>query len=692
MLGSDGLDGARHGFIEITGNALDEKSAGFGSRLDVVYYKDGSISVRDYGRGVPLGWNEGIQNWNWHVIYNDLYGGGKYENYQAELEALTPEEWKHFDIRRFNYLFSVGLNGLGGVATQYTSEFFEVKSYTNGICTSRSFRAGEPLVDGKPLTFQEMTTSDINFLKSIPEEREETTEPNGTFVHWKPDIDVFSDVNIGVDWVRNYCRDTASVAGIEIHFRDEATGQEDIFEAGDLVGLMAQKTGNNIMLNDDGEPLCYPVSIFNHGVNIRQNGKNEIWVCQCDLVIGFTKNHVDTAGYHNLVYMKGGTQYSGARLAFKEFIEAKAKQRGFKVLDRDWDNMFCAVISTKSNVVSLRGQTKDAVEDGFIFDIVRKAILDTLNLEDAKGNRHLNSLVDAVVEAAQERALAKAHAELVKKAETSKREKAPVKFVSCDCYESRKYEEVELWITEGDSAAGAVKNARSSRFQCILPIRGKGLNVAKSGREAALENKEIREIFSILGTGFDLDIRGRNSFDISKLKVGKIIFATDADEDGYQIRVLLFLMFYMLAPQLIETGRVFIAETPRYHLEMRNGGSLFARNDEERDAYRRQYGSDILKEHRFKGLGAVNKDILRETTVHPDTRNLIPITCDRSSTAEIGLIEALFGKDVNKQRKELITKYLGSNVGDMLTDIALRIGEIDEMEMEDSVEYEDVVF
>ena len=697
VLGSADLDGARHCFIEMIGNSLDERSAGYGNRLDIHYYKDHSISVRDYGRGVPIGWNEKIKNWNWHVIYNDLYGGGKYDSYQEVLAALTDEDWKHFDYRVYNYMFSVGLNGLGATATQYTSEFFHVKSYRDGVCTSRSFSKGDPLVDGEPVSFQVMTTSDEEVLRAFGEEQEPTSEPDGTFVHWKSDIEVFSNVTIGADWVYNFCNEIAAVAGIDVHFVDDVNGRDEVIKAGTLSSLLVKRAGNNLVRDDEGEPVLFTASVFDHGVTTRQDQESSplrkvIWVCVCDLVFGFTDNKVDMSGYHNLIYMRGGSQYSGARAAFKEFIDAKAKLNRVKVLERDWEDLFCAYISTKSNEASFRNQTKDEIADGFIYSIVHDQILRTLNLEDAKGNKHLHAIVNKVLESALDRLRSKEHAELARKAETSKREKAPEKFVSCDAYEDKKSEEVEFWITEGDSALGAVKSARSSKFQCILPIRGKGLNVAKSGREAALENKEIREIFSILGTGFDLDIQGRNTFDISKLRVGKIIFATDADEDGYQIRVLLFLMFYMLAPRLIEEGRVFIAETPRFQLMLTNGESIYAKNDAERDKFRIEYAGRISSEHRFKGLGAVDKAVLRETTVHPDTRNLIPITCDRNSTVEVGLIDALFGKDANKQRKELITQYLGSNVGDMLTDMALRLGEIDEMEMSESVEYEEVQF
>ena len=223
MLGSSSLDGAKHGFTEIYGNSLDEHSAGFGKQLDIKYYKDASVSVRDYGRGVPLGWNnnEKIRNWNWHTIYNELYAGGKYETNQEALSKI--KDWSNFDATQFSYLYSVGLNGLGAASTQYTSEYFVVKSYRDGKCTSRSFERGIPLVNGKPF---DMFTATQEEIESIPEEICDTDEPNGTFVHWKPDDSVFDGTDMGADWLFETCKDIAGVAGITLVFENECTGEK----------------------------------------------------------------------------------------------------------------------------------------------------------------------------------------------------------------------------------------------------------------------------------------------------------------------------------------------------------------------------------------------------------------------------------------------------------------------------------
>ena len=304
MLGSSGLAGARHGFTEIYGNALDEHSAGYGNRLDVKYYSDGSVSLRDYGRGVPLGWNnkDSVKNWNWHVIYNELYGGGKYETNQEELKKVT--DWSNFDPTAYNYLFSVGLNGLGAASTQYTSEFFEVRSYRDGKCTSRSFERGIPLVDGKPFDMFSATQEEI---EAIPEEIHDTDEPNGTFIHWKPDDTVFDDVNIGGDWLLETCRDVAGVAGIELHFENEVTGEDLVIEAGTLNDIVIDHAGNSLISDEDGNPYIIETNNFGHG-RTKDEGEDFAWVCTCDIAFGLTKSEVPHSCYHNSVKMISGRQ------------------------------------------------------------------------------------------------------------------------------------------------------------------------------------------------------------------------------------------------------------------------------------------------------------------------------------------------------------------------------------------------
>lgn len=687
MLGSSGLAGARHGFTEIYGNALDEHAAGYGDRLDVRYHADGSISIRDYGRGVPLGWNanEGVQNWNWHVIYNELYGGGKYATNQEALARIT--DWRKFNPQDFVYLFSVGLNGLGAASTQYTSKFFEVRSYRGGRCTSRSFRRGNPIVNGEEFDMFSATQDEII---AIPEEVCDTDEPDGTYVHWLPDDEVFDDVNVGSDWLLDTCRDVAGVAGIELHFDDEISGKSLVIEAGTLEDVVKSHCDKAIVCGEDGEPVVFSAEAFNHGTT-KVEGKDFIWVCTCNVSFGFTKSEVPHSCYHNDVKMISGRQYEAISDAFVAFMQERGKAVGVKITQRDYDGVLNVAVSTHSNYASFRNQTKDAVDDMFIYNTIRDCLVSKLRVEYGKGNPALLRVVDSVIDEARIRVQTEEYREMARQTQKIKREKAPVKFVSCDAYEAKRYDEVELWITEGDSALGSVKQARNKNFQACFPIRGKGLNVFKAQIKKIFANQEIRNIFSILGTGFDLpNLRNEKLFNMDDLKVGKVIIATDADEDGYQIRVLLFLTFYRLAPQLLTSGKVFIAETPRFGITLSDGTRVYARNDEDRDRKLKEYAGRVRSISRYKGLGEVNADVLRETTVHPDTRTLIPLTVDMTNQTERDLIDALFGADKYGQRKSIISTILGANVADMLDDNALLIGEIEGADIAEGVDYETV--
>ena len=742
MLGSSGLAGARHGFTEIYGNALDEKSAGYGNRLDICYYEDGSISVRDYGRGVPIGWNDNpnVQNWNWHIVYNELYGGGKYDNGQWYLASIDRNStWtessekfnkireaiqKEFDFdlltmpsddkwvtvedldimhkstgeyvlhvnnaswatlswellnKRLNYLASVGLNGLGAASTQYTSEFFHVKSYRNGKVTSRSFERGIPLVNGKPFDMFNATKEQI---KAIKEEVAKTTEPDGTFIHWKPDDTVFDDVNVGSDWLYDTCKDIADVASVELHFKDEKKGIEEVIPAGNLDKLAEKHCGleNIKTYSEDEEPTIFHAKKFSHG-NIKLEGIDFTYVCRCEISFCAVEHRVPIACYHNSVKMLTGVQYEAVQDAVGTFMTEKAKARGLKLERSDYDGVFGVFVSSYSNYASFRNQTKDAVDDVFIYTLIKETLYEKLQTEFGKGNTVILNAIEDVLKEAEIRIATKEFQQLKRETEKIKREKEPEKFVSCTAYEKKQYDKAELWITEGDSAAGAVKNARNKDFQAIYPIRGKSLNVLKANIKRILQNKEIREIFSLIGTGFDMNIKDEKTFNINDLKFDKIIFATDADEDGYQIRVLLYLIFYKLAPDLIRKGHIYIAETPRFKLDLANGQSVYALNDVERDKVIAK--NNVINISRFKGLGEVKPLDLRATTILPEKRHLIQLTCDFTNETEREMIDALFGMDKFRQRKEIITKYLGLDIDDMIEDTALI------MEAEDTEEDEE---
>ena len=681
MLGSSGLSGARHGFTEIYGNALDEVSSGYGDRLDVSYYADGSISVRDYGRGVPLGWNESEHCYNWHNVYNELYAGGKYGKNQEALQRLTDADWKSFNEKDFNYLYSVGLNGLGAASTQYTSEFFEVRSYRGGKCTRMNFKRGIPIINGVPTDV--FTLKDFDWHDLAPETFD-TDEPDGTFVHWKPDSDVFTDINIGEGWVFSVCKDIAYVAGVTLNFEGATLGNHTI-NAGTIEDFVAELSRGKLEKDADGNIHTFSAEALRHGI-LTVEGSPFTWVCHLDMAFALTTKASPHSCFHNCVKMGGGAQYQGINNALYRFFSSIASSKGLKIEQSDYEGVLSVVASTKSNYASFKGQTKDEVDNSFILEIVSDTLYNKLNMEYGKGTQCIVDVVNSVMDMAIERIQIREAAKQIRAAKQVSRAKAPSKFATCKAYMKKDYKNAELWITEGDSAAGAVKQARNSDFQAVLPIRGKCLNVLKSSIDKIIKNQEIKDIFGLLGTGMDIGHEGL--FDMSALKFDKIIFATDADEDGFQIRVLLFLIFYKLAPRLIKEGHIYIAETPRFEIKLINGEEVYALTDKERDALVAKYGSQVRSINRFKGLGEVNAPVLRKTTVHPDTRHLVPLTVNFDDQNVHDLIDALFGADKNHQRKKILVEVLGEDVASMLEENAIMFGDIDDSDIDEGIDYQ----
>lgn len=644
MLGTSDIKGTRHTVTEILGNSLDEASAGFGTKLEVTYYKDTAMSIRDYGRGVPLGYNEKEERWNWDLVYNELYAGGKYDDSQEILRNI--KDWSKFDPKSINYLFSVGLNGLGAASVQYSSEYFEVKSYRDGKCSRMYFEHGVPALDELEIT--------------------DTDEPNGTFVKWLPDNEVFTHTDVEYEWLCETCEDVLDIAGLDFTFINEVTNEKTEFKAGGLESVLKKKFGKNIAYTDNnGEPILHRTSAMTHGT-APIKGKNLIYVCTLDLALTFTKNKVKNVCFHNSTYMDGGSQYTGVDFAIEDFFTMMSKDRGIRLDKSDYEGILGVVVSSYSNVASYKGQTKNEIDNSFIYSIVHKSVTDLLTLEYGKGNKHLLDAIDTVITTAENRIRIKEYAKQIRQASKVSREK-PEKFASCRAYDKRDASIAELWIGEGDSAVGAIKEARDSQFQAVVPITGKTLNVLKQSMDKILSSQTIKGLFALIGTGMDLG--HENLFDESKLRFDKIIFATDADEDGFHIRVLLFLIFYKLAPDLLRHNHVFIAETPLFGITFSDNSKVYAYNIAERDktiedAMKNSLG--VVRIDRYKGLGEAGKDVLRETTVAPGNRRLVPLTTDVNNEQSRRVINVLFGEDKFKERKEVLSQIIGQEFADVL--------------------------
>lgn len=677
MLGSSGLQGAMHGIDEIAGNALDEASTGNGTKLDVVFYEDGSISIRDYGRGVPLGWNDNKGTYNWHLIYNEMFAGAKYSKHQKELRAI--KDWSTFNPKDYNYLFSVGLNGLGAASTQYTSEFFTVKSYRENpeggrICTTVHFENGLPIFDGKKVDVFNDTGVDVTTLAP---ETEKTDEPTGTFVHWKPDYLVFSDVDIPEDYVLNKFTEIACTAGLTVNFEGRQSGISKVIKSGTLDGYCEYRYGNSLVRDEETDVpfILSPASSTIHHGEIMESGKNSIWVAELDYRIAFTRSGKEDSCFHNLVPMKRGVQYTAISTALQKFFIKVGADFSVSIKANDYVPYISCVISTKSNIASYSGQVKDSLDSSFLGTVIVSALTEKLMTEYGKRNAQLMVIIDAIIKEAQLRAEIEASSKLLRSYRSKmKNISNSDKFYTCIEYDDKDYHRTELFIVEGDSAKWSVVDARDKRFQAVIPVRGKGLNVLKKSIDRIVKNVEIATIFDAIGTG--MEIVNVDTCDASACRFDKIIFATDADVDGKHIRVILFLVFLRLAPDLLrpnwvdengnKVSKIFIAETPLYDIQISNGQHLMAYSDEEKD--------DIVSKHtvvnisRMKGLGECDADWLRETTIAPENRRLIPLIMDFNNSELLELFDILYGKDKYHLRKPVLKVLLGCDVSDSFGD------------------------
>ena len=392
LLGSKGIDGAKHTVYEIIGNASDERLAGFGDKLEVELYEDGAISIRDFGRGVPLGWNEKEQNWNYYLIYEELYAGNKYEDNQDYLKTVT--DWKNFNISDVPYLFKVGLNGVGASATQCTSEYFTVISYRDGKKMQMDYKDG------------------VHVLDQLIEE--ETDEPNGTFVKWKPDAKVFSDVNIDRKWLENLCKTMAFVNGFTVHFKTPK--DEKTFEATTIQDEMLKDTG-----------VCLLGHNFTHTVD----EEGDVCVCICDVAIG--KEGRGNDYFHNRISIRGGVHQDAIAYAQSTFLSEIFKKENLKVSVQDYNRKLSFIVSTLSNKVSYRGQTKDSLDDNYVYNCIASCTLDLLRTEYGKGTDWLIDYVDQVRENIQNRiAVAELSKNLKEITKTSKKGKTSDKFRECE--------------------------------------------------------------------------------------------------------------------------------------------------------------------------------------------------------------------------------------------------------------------
>ena len=626
IFGSDDLIGCQHSFIEILANSVDEAREGYGDKIIVKKYLDLSIEVEDFGRGVPLGYNEKEKRWNWELVFCELYAGGKYDNNDGNSA----------------YEFSLGLNGLGATATQYSSEFMTVESYNGKALSKMNFASGEP--KGK------LSVTEI--------EPKAYGKKHGTVIRWRPDLKVFKEIDIPVEFLSSTMRRQAFVnAGIRFVLEVEtAKGKFDksefYYERG-VADYIAEIT--------DGITLTSP-TLWNIETKGRDREDMPDYKFKAEVTFCFAKTGL-AEYYHNSSFLEyGGAPDKAVKTAFTyaidKYIKAQNKynKNEQKISFQDIGDNLAVIINSASTQTSYENQTKKAITNAFIQKALTEFIKTNLEIYLTENQSSANAIISQVLVNKRARESAEKTKIDIKKKLTGTMDVSNrvEKFVPCH---SKDPELREVYIVEGDSAMSSCKLGRNAEFQAIIPVRGKTLNCIKSSYEKIFASDIIVDLLKVIGCGVEVKTSKKSdlaTFDYSLLKWNKIIICTDADEDGFQIRTLLLTMFYRLLPTLIEKGKIYIAESPLF--EINSGGeTYFAYNEAEKAEILAKLGNKKYTLQRSKGLGENEPEMMWRTTMCPQTRRLIAVTpAEAEETAR--MFDVLLG-DALAERKKFITDY-----------------------------------
>ncbi|MBQ9796904.1 MAG: DNA topoisomerase [Clostridia bacterium] len=624
IFGSDGLEGCEHSFFEILSNSVDEAKAGHGKEIKITVFQDKSIEVDDHGRGVPLGWNEAEGRWNWDLIYCELYAGGKYENNSGGGA----------------YEYSLGLNGLGACATQYASEYMIVKSFDGTTERSIRFRRGE--VNGelqeRPLAPKEKRT--------------------GTVVLWRPDLKVFTDINIPHDFFRDTLHRQAVVNPgttfiLHLEQEDETFTEEKFVYENGIADYLTEQVGE--------AALTAPVS-WHLETQGRDRADLDEYKFKADVSFCISNTVTMLEYYHNSSYLEyGGSPDKAVKLAFTYALDKYLKANNrytkneSKITFNDISDCLVLVINSSSTLTSYENQTKKAINNVFIADALNEFLRQQLEVYFIENPKAAELFANQVLINKHSRESAeKARVDVKKKLSGSIDGANRVeKFVNC---RSKDPNVAELYIVEGDSALTSCKLGRNAEYQAIIPVRGKTLNCLKSDYDKIFKSEIITDLLKVIGCGVEIKSKKKtdmSAFDLNSLRWSKIIICTDADEDGFQIRTLLLTLFYRLLPTLLAEHKVFIAESPLFEITTKDE-TFFAYDEFEKAEILKKLGHKKYTLQRSKGLGENEPEMMWQTTMNPETRRLISVSPADAAATEI-IFDTLLGDNL-PARKQFITE------------------------------------
>jgi len=620
IFGSDGLDGCEHSVFEIISNSIDEAREGYGQKIVVTKYSDGSIEVQDFGRGAPVDFNNKEQRFNWELLYCELYAGGKYNTNDGA-----------------NYEYSVGLNGLGLCSTQYSSEYMDVEIKRDGFKYNLHFEKGY----------------NVGGLQKEPYSGKDT----GTKTRWKPDLDVFTDIDIPAEYFIDTLKRQAIVNdGLLFVFREQQGNrfiqQEIVYNNGirDYV--------NEIV----GEEKLTSVQFWQTERKGKDREDKPEYKVKINVAMAFSNRHILKEYYHNSSWLEhGGVPEKATRSALVSQIDAYIKQTNkyksneSKITFSDVEECLVLVISSFSTMTSYENQTKKAITNKFIYEAMVDFLRHQLEVYFIENKAEADKIADQVL--VNKRSRERSERERINLKKTLQSSNSMLdrvdKFVDC---RSKDVNEREVFIVEGDSALGSCKLARNAEFQAIIPVRGKILNCLKADYEKVFKSEIITNLIKVLGCGVEVKSKankGLATFNLDDLRWNKVIICTDADVDGFQIRTLILTMIYRLMPTLINVGKIYIAETPLYEITTKDM-TYFAYDEKEKIEILEKIGDKKYNIQRSKGLGENQPDMMNLTTMNPETRRLIkvmPQDAERTSR----MFDLLLGDDL-QGRKDFIAE------------------------------------
>ena len=618
IFGSDGLEGCEHAVFEILSNAIDEAREGFGNIITVTRYEDKSIEVEDFGRGCPVDWNEKEQRYNWELIFCEMYAGGKYKNNEGE-----------------NYEYSLGLNGLGACATQYASEYMDVTIWRDGKKYTLHFRHGE-VVGG---------------LESAPADRKKT----GTTIRWRPDLEVFTDIDVPESYFQDVLHRQAVVnRGVTFRLRVQRGGAfetTDYCYADGILDYVKELAGE--------DALTVPTFIETERRGRDRADKPEYKV-KISAAFCFSNRVNDIEYYHNSSWLEyGGAPEKATKSAFTSAIDAYIKQQGkyqkseSKISFQDVQDCLILVTNCFSTITSYENQTKKAITNKFIQEAMTEFFRAQLEIYFIEHKAEADRVMEQVLINKRSRETAEKARLNIKKKLTGNVDLANrvQKFVDC---RSKDVSRREIYIVEGDSALGSVKLSRDAEYQGIMPVRGKILNCLKADYARIFKSEIITDLIRVLGCGVEIQnkhVKDLAAFDLNNLRWNKVVICTDGDVDGFQIRTLILTMLYRLTPTLIQQGYVYIAETPLFEINC-GDKTWFAYSDKEKADIVKSLEGKKYKIDRSKGLGENDPDMMWLTTMNPETRRLIRVMPeDVERTAEV--FDLLLGDNLQGRKDHI---------------------------------------